>query len=276
MNSLQLLILLAICFKGVLANTEKLIFIAPGQLQVPTEHPTLEDLRLQTLSPDQWSIRTQLDAEFPSNFSPRGKASWILLQDLETGQRYEVRVCWAATQPTSFHMQEFEIPVVFQTPELINSLADYADMAIQRALKEYPESEVPAIAEQARERESSMLLLQIHSAADYYTKNKMMMDQVPGVFVDIILDPYVFNVFPRSMLPTVGYIALLAFGSWYLSRFISSQLHGIVQADDQEEKELSSQAKDRKGQGTTYQVGELKSRLNTAQLDMQKEKKKKS
>jgi len=48
-----------------------------------------------------------------------------------------------------------------------------------------------------------------------------LMEDVPPVFVDIILDPYLFNVFPRSLGPTAAYILLLAFGSWYLSKYIS-------------------------------------------------------
>lgn len=81
-----------------------------------------------------------------------------------------------------------------------------------------------------------MLLLQIHSAADYYTMNKTMMDQVPPVLVDIILDPYLLNIFPRSLVPTAGFILALAIGSWFLSGFISSQLHRIVRLDEQKKK----------------------------------------
>jgi len=68
---------------------------------------------------------------------------------------------------------------------------------------------------------SSVLFLEIYAAADYYTTNKTLMEHVPPVFVDIILDPYIFNVFPRSLLPTAAYIILLAIGGWYLSKYIS-------------------------------------------------------
>lgn len=273
MKFLRTFIHSALCIQAVLANTEKLIFTAPGKLQVPTEHPTLQDLKLHTLSPHQWSVRTHLQAEFPLD-SPRGKASWVLLQNLQEGQRYEVRVCWAATQPTSFHMQEFEIPIVFQTPELVTSLANFTDTAIQEALKEYPESDISTFAGQARERDSSMLLLQIHSAADYYTMDKAMMDHAPPVFVDIILDPYLFKVFPQSLLPTAGYITMLAIGSWFLSLFISSQLHGISQTDDHQEKEIPSQAKERKGQKMTSQTDEWNGKKTLARNDVQRKKKK--
>lgn len=89
------LFLLRAC--AVLANTEKAIFLGPESLQVPTAHPTLEDLQLEVLSPQRLSLRTHIAAEFPTNDTKYGQSSWLLLQDLQEGQRYEVRVCWAAT-----------------------------------------------------------------------------------------------------------------------------------------------------------------------------------
>lgn len=93
----RILLFTTIFVQGVLGNTEKVIFIAPEKLKVPVQHPTIEDLKLEALSPEQWSLRTYLQAEFPTDSTPRGKSSWVLLQDLQEGQRYEVRICWAAT-----------------------------------------------------------------------------------------------------------------------------------------------------------------------------------
>jgi hypothetical protein len=81
----------------VSSNTEKTIFLGPSQAQIPVEHPTLEDLQLEALSPEQWSLRTHIRAEFPTTSSKYGQASWYLLHGLQEGQRYEVRICWAAT-----------------------------------------------------------------------------------------------------------------------------------------------------------------------------------
>lgn len=83
------------------ANTEKVIFLGPSSLQVPVEHPTLEDLNLEALSPQHWTLRTHMRAEFPTDSSNHGQASWYLLHRLEEGKRYEVRICWAATVSTS-------------------------------------------------------------------------------------------------------------------------------------------------------------------------------
>jgi hypothetical protein len=90
-------LLLILCIQFVIGNTEKAIFLGPTSLQIPTERPTLEDFQLQTLSPQQWSLRTHIQAAFPTNLSSCGHSSWFLLHRLKEGQRYEVRICWAAT-----------------------------------------------------------------------------------------------------------------------------------------------------------------------------------
>jgi hypothetical protein len=89
--------LLLLQVTAVLCNTEKVIFLGPSSLQVPVEHPTLGDLKLEALSPLSWSLRTHIQAEFPTNSSQYGQSSWYLLHKLQEGQRYEVRICWAAT-----------------------------------------------------------------------------------------------------------------------------------------------------------------------------------
>jgi len=79
------------------ANVEKDIFLGPDPVPIPLAQPTLSDLHLDTLTPDSSSLRTHLEAVFPSSSHPKGAATWLILDDLSPGQRYEVRVCWAAT-----------------------------------------------------------------------------------------------------------------------------------------------------------------------------------
>lgn len=102
MTQLYLTVLLLILhLQLTLANVEKVIFLGPSSVQIPTQHPTIEDLQLHTLSPQNGAIRTKLRAEFPTNTSVWGETSWVLLEQLSEGQRYEVRICWAATVTTS-------------------------------------------------------------------------------------------------------------------------------------------------------------------------------
>lgn len=96
MLSFQFALLLG-AISTVVANTEKVIFLAPENTQIPLEHPTLEDLQLDSISPQHWSLRTHVSATFPTNSSKNGLSSWFLLHRLKEGQRYEVRICWAAT-----------------------------------------------------------------------------------------------------------------------------------------------------------------------------------
>jgi hypothetical protein len=69
--------------------------------------------------------------------------------------------------------------------------------------------------------------------------NKTLMGHVPPVFVDIILDPYIFNVFPQSLVPTAAYIVLLAIGSWYLSKYITQWFQNLAQSNIDPEKKNS-------------------------------------
>lgn len=89
--------LLYMLITAVCANTEKAIFVGPASVDIPSTHPTFDDLHVDTLTPANWAIRTYLEAQFPNISSPHGKATWLILDDLTEGQRYEVRVCWAAT-----------------------------------------------------------------------------------------------------------------------------------------------------------------------------------
>lgn len=50
----------------------------------------------------------------------------------------------------------------------------------------------------------------------------------PPVLVDIILDPFLFNILPRSLLPTVGYIIVVAVAAYFAARHAVASLDGIV------------------------------------------------
>ncbi len=79
------------------ANVEKTIFLGPEVIHIPQKHPNLDDLRLAVVTPSHPTLRTQLVASFPKLPESKGMESWFLLHDLRQEQRYEVRICWAAT-----------------------------------------------------------------------------------------------------------------------------------------------------------------------------------
>lgn len=88
---------LAWCISLVHGNVEKTVFLAPEAIHIPQQHPNLEDLQLEVLSSSKLQLRRQLPAVFPTSSSPRGAEAWFLLDRLTQHQRYEVRICWAAT-----------------------------------------------------------------------------------------------------------------------------------------------------------------------------------
>lgn len=84
-------------FSQALANTEKTIFLAPHQsISASTD---LATLCLPVLSPAGTVFHTHLSVPAVSKEAPheRRSGSWYILHQLNVGQRYEVRVCWAAT-----------------------------------------------------------------------------------------------------------------------------------------------------------------------------------
>lgn len=72
------------------------------------------------------------------------------------------------------------------------------------------------------------MLLRIIATADFYTTNHTLMKDAPPIFVDIILDPFILNVLPRSLLPTVIYIVAVAIVSRFVGKWISSWVRQIA------------------------------------------------
>lgn len=83
---------------------------------------------------------------------------------------------------------------------------------------------------------SSTLLLRVLAAADYFTDRADLMRDPPPVLVDLILDPFLGNVLPRSLVPTAGYILLVAAVTWFLARRIASALRSFARKQDMDRK----------------------------------------
>lgn len=83
----------------ITANVEKLIFLGPKKSDEPPQLLSHAfGSQLEILSPANYTLQRRLHAAFP--WDPARKEdseAWILLQNLEEGRRYEVRVCWGAT-----------------------------------------------------------------------------------------------------------------------------------------------------------------------------------
>lgn len=92
-------------------------------------------------------------------------------------------------------------------------------------LAEYPPQGAPRSSSfDASPTSDSVLFLRIRAAADYYSLDSSLMQNVPPVQADIILDPFLLNVFPQSLVPTACYMAVVGgfaavLGWWILGQF---------------------------------------------------------
>jgi hypothetical protein len=106
----------------------------------------------------------------------------------------------------------FPLQTVFDTPELISSLSEFSYGRLAASKAEPPS----AARDVAAERQRSLLFLRVLAVADYFSTNMTLMENVPPVYTDIILDPYLLNVLPRSLVPTVCVLLLVTIVAWIL------------------------------------------------------------
>ncbi|PYH99969.1 hypothetical protein BO71DRAFT_424757 [Aspergillus ellipticus CBS 707.79] len=191
----------------ITANVEKAIFLGPPPSTIPTPHPPIDDLGLARLSPSQPILRTFLNASFPTPDN-RGTDSWYFLENLTPGRRYEVRICWLATQPTDFTLTTHTLSRALSDPTLLTSITKYSSTRLITAAPGLDNAHVSGPSDSAPIADS-VLFLHIRAAADYFSADPELMTNVPPVAADIILDPFLGNVFPRSLVPTACYLVIV-------------------------------------------------------------------
>jgi hypothetical protein len=130
----------------------------------------------------------------------------------------------------------YDVDTVWESPELISSLAAYAadrqeSGADSQKVME-PRIQTEANGPRSRQaRQASILFLRVLAAADYYTDNATLMSNTPPVLIDIILDPFLLNVLPESLMATGAYIVLVAIASWFVSQKAASWIQTISRTD---------------------------------------------
>lgn len=94
--------------------------------------------------------------------------------------RFMLTVC---EQPTSFTLATHTLADMVSDPSLLSALIKFSET-------HHPSSGLrPSRSKDNSEQEVSGLFLCIQSAADYFTANSTLMENVPPVTADIILDP---------------------------------------------------------------------------------------
>ncbi|KAL4979409.1 hypothetical protein BDW66DRAFT_102391 [Aspergillus desertorum] len=202
------------------ANVEKAIFIAPSALSTDS---TLDELGLERLTPASGMLRTTLNASFPTDAQRQGTDSWYLLKNLNPGQRYEVRICWLATQPTAFTLSMYTIRDALEDRALFDAINSYS----VAAATPNRQGDTPAVANIASKLDS-VLLLRISAAADYFSLDQELMENVPPVLADIILDPFLRNVFPKSLVPTAVWTGVISCVAVVVARWIAREFASVV------------------------------------------------
>ncbi|CCE30086.1 uncharacterized protein CPUR_03934 [Claviceps purpurea 20.1] len=221
---IQILLLFYTLAQIAAANVEKIIFNAPPPFgPSPPGSLALSTLallnKIPTLTHDARSLRTELNRDVVSE-RYSGHSSWILVRNLTENQRYELRVCWSALEPTDFKITAHYLDTVLGG----DSFAWPLDEFLEYRPKKAPVAEVEKISKFHGLLDTSALLIEIQAAADYYTDDGELMAYPPPVLVDLILDPFLLNVLPRSLLPTVGYLLLVGVTTWYMAQWIKSGL----------------------------------------------------
>ncbi|CCU82443.1 unnamed protein product [Blumeria hordei] len=235
---LQQFILLLLSVSLVLSNTEKTTLVGPKRIDPFYWHTALSQIDLKVLSPHHTPFRTHIKSTFPNNLSKIGRTSWFILGDLIEGQKYEVRICWAATQPTMFRIKTHEFHRESDIPKLVTEMMKSGDVGSSDPQVKFFHTNLTSSIALDQDIELSTVLLQLDAAADYYTWNKELMQEVPHVRVDIIVDPYIFNIFPQSLLLTMVYISLLFVGSCIFSTIVVGMLESISRQSIKSEKYL--------------------------------------
>ncbi|OPB39278.1 hypothetical protein A0O28_0049840 [Trichoderma guizhouense] len=228
------------------ANTEKVIFTAPPPSPLSSLDAAIQQ-DLPILGPStSWSIRTNLSRVFPLNQQDheQGYPSWLLLDNLTPGQRYELRVCWSALEPTAFTLDTYPLTTILSTPALLQSLTQNAKSAHQHQPHQSSQKGSSPNNNNNDENSSpnddnSVLLLRVLAAADYFSHHPSLMKDPPPVLVDLILDPYLYNVLPQSLLPTVCYLVVVGVVSWFVAKWVASSLTAIASStkSDQTKKQ---------------------------------------
>ncbi|RMZ79713.1 hypothetical protein DV738_g3145, partial [Chaetothyriales sp. CBS 135597] len=166
------------------ANSDKIVFSAPAAEALPSD-ASIDNLLLPTLSEQNSSVRTLLNASFPTDDSTKGTQTWLLLEQLIPGRRHQST-----------------------TTDELDQIRSRRSQRLSSA------NAVP----------TTFLFLQVFAKADYYALDSTMMAIVPPVQVDLILDPYLLNVLPTTLLSTVGFILAIAVVGWLSSGWIIKSL----------------------------------------------------
>jgi hypothetical protein len=66
------------------------------------------------------------------------------------------------------------------------------------------------------------------------------------VAVDLILDPFIWNVFPRSLVPTAGWVVVVGVVAFFVARWVTGEIGRVIDDARREEREAGNGEEDGK------------------------------
>lgn len=155
-------------------------------------------------------------------------------------------------QPTAFTLTTYPLTTMIEDSTLFSSLSIFSAARLASLDPQLQASDISRRANYHGSKGSpdpapttdSVLFLRVRAAADYYSADKTLMQSVPPVVVDLILDPFLWNVFPRSLVPTAGWIAVVAVVALVVARWVAGEF-GRVIVDARRAREVRVDKKER-------------------------------
>lgn len=136
-------------------------------------------------------------------------------------------------EPTEFSLDIYPLNTILSNPHLLQSLSQHAT-SLSPSNQQPQHHHHP---QHPSSDETSILLLRVLAAADYFSHHQSLMKDPPPVLVDLILDPYVYNVLPQSLVPTACYLVVVGIASWFVARWAAGALAAIAGPDGREKKQ---------------------------------------
>lgn len=154
-------------------------------------------------------------------------------------------------QPTSFDLETYTLPATIDDPSLLSSISRFSSARLESA----DNVAIPPVRNRrgskkheptGQEASESVLFLRILAAADYYTTNKELMENVTPVVVDLILDPFLGNVFPKSLVPTACWGVVIGIVAVVLAKWIVGEIGRVVVAGVRDDPNTTNAEKKRR------------------------------
>lgn len=139
-------------------------------------------------------------------------------------------------QPTAFTLSTYTLPEILEDRALLSAISLYSSSQLaasppQAVTTPIRRGDRSAVAD-SEPSADSVLFLRISAAADYFSLDQTLMEKVPPVMADVILDPFLGNVFPKSLVPTACWVSVVACVSIIVARWISRDFMRAVNSKD--------------------------------------------